>query len=176
MRQQREPGVILKRKKRILDKHRVRVGNGEKPGDKEERRKSNSDATNGDPRITPGSQTRVAQKNEAGSLDREARMSSAVPMHRTTVYRLLKRVEREGEHALSERRHGHPIKLRGEVLTWVMDYCQSHPSAPSAEVQHLLTERFGLSVSVSQLNRVRATHGLSRSTGPARKKSRKPAW
>jgi len=42
-------------------------------------------------------------------------------MHRTTVYRLLKRVKREGEHALAARRHGHPTKLRGEVLTCVLD-------------------------------------------------------
>ena len=71
-------------------------------------------------------------------------------MHRTTVYRLLKRVEREGEQALVDRRHGHPVKLRGEVLTFVLDYCQNHASAASREVQRLVAERFGLSISVSQ--------------------------
>jgi transposase len=92
-------------------------------------------------------------------------------MHRTTAYRLLKRVEREGENALVERRHGHPVKLRGEVLTFLLDYCQSHAPAASREVQRLVAERFGITVSVSQLNRVRAAHGLSRKALPREKKA-----
>jgi hypothetical protein len=61
------------------------------------------------------------------------------------------------------------------VLTFVQDYCQNHASAASREVQRCVSERFGLSVSVSQLNRVRATHGLSRQAPPQEKKSRKQA-
>jgi transposase len=80
-------------------------------------------------------------------------------------------VEREGEHALAEKRHGHPIKLRGEVLTFLLDYCQNHVSVASCEVQHLVAERFNLSVSVSQLNRVRAAHELSRKNPPREKKA-----
>jgi len=108
---------------------------------------------------------------QEGMTAREAHRRCPVRTHRTTVYRLLKRVEREGEQALAERRHGHPTKLRGDILTWVLDYCQSHPSASSTEVQHLLAERFALSVSVSQLNRVRAAHGLSRRSVPREKKA-----
>jgi transposase len=91
-------------------------------------------------------------------------------MHRTTAYRLLKRVEREGEQALAERRHGHPTKLSGEVLTFLLDYCQSHAFATSREIQRCVSERFDLSVSISQLNRVRAAHGLSRKNLPREKK------
>ncbi len=108
---------------------------------------------------------------EHGMTAREARKRCSVPMHRTTVYRLLKRVQSEGEDALAERRHGHPVKLRGEVLTFLLDYCQSYPSASSSAVQRRLAERFGLSVSVSQLNRVRAAHGLSRIPVPREKKA-----
>lgn len=57
---------------------------------------------------------------EEGMTAREARRRCPVRMHRTTVYRLLKRVEREGEQALAERRHGHPTKLREDILTWVL--------------------------------------------------------
>jgi len=110
---------------------------------------------------------------EHGMTATQARKHCPVPMHRTTVYRLLKRVEREGEQALTERRHGHPVKLREEVLTFVLDYCQNHASAASREVQRLVAERFSLSVSVSQLNRVRAAQGLSRKAPKLRKKSRK---
>jgi transposase len=113
----------------------------------------------------------MVRQVEQGTTVSDARRLCPVPMHRTTVYRLLKRTQREGEQAFIEGRHGHPVKLRGEILTFLLDYCQSHPSAPSAEVQHLLAERFGLSVSVSQLNRVRAAHGLSRQSVPREKKA-----
>ena len=112
---------------------------------------------------------------EHGMTATQARRRCPVPMHRTTVYRLLKRVEHEGEHAFVERRHGYPTKLRGEVLTCVLDYCQNHVFAASREIQRLVAERFGLSVSVSQLNRVCAAHGLSRKDPKLRKKSRKRA-
>ena len=92
-------------------------------------------------------------------------------MHRTTVYRLLKRVQREGEDAFNDGRHGHPVKLRGEILSFLQEHCQNNPSAPSSAVRCLLSERFGLSVSVSQLNRVRAAHGLSRQPMPREKKA-----
>jgi transposase len=101
----------------------------------------------------------------------EARRRYSVPMHRTTVYRLLKRVEKEGEHTFVERRHGHPTKLREEVLTFVLEYCQNHTSAASREVQCLVAERFGIMMSISQLNRVRAAHGLSRKNPPGEKKA-----
>jgi transposase len=81
-----------------------------------------------------------------GMTAQEARRRYSVRMHRTTVYRLLKRVEREGERAFVEGRHGHPTKLRGEVLACVMDYCQNHAFAASREVQRLVAERFGLEV------------------------------
>jgi transposase len=113
----------------------------------------------------------LVRQVEQGMTAWEAQRRCPVPIHRTTVYRLLKRVEREGEQALAERRHGHPVKLRGEVLTWVMEYCQSHASASGSEVQRLVAERFGITVSVSQLNRVRAAHGLSRKAPKLRKKA-----
>ena len=119
----------------------------------------------------PDAWQEIVHQVEQGMTASEARKRCPVPMHRTTVYRLLKRVQCEGEQACIERRHGHPAKLRGEVLTFVLDYCQNHASAVSHEVQRLVAERFGLSVSVSQLNRVRAAHGLSRQSVPREKKT-----
>ena len=91
----------------------------------------------------------------------QARSLSAVPMHRATVYRLLKGVRAEGETAYRDERHGHPIKLRGEVRTFLIEVCQATPSISSPVLQQAIQERFGLSISVSQLNRVRASRGLS---------------
>ena len=62
----------------------------------------------------------LVRQVKLGATASEARRHCPVPMHRTTVYQLLKRVEREDEQACAERRHGHPVKLRGEVLTWVV--------------------------------------------------------
>lgn len=102
------------------------------------------------PRQRQAAKREIIKQMKQGASTHEARVRSIVPMHRTTVYRLLKRVQSEGESALVERRHGHPVKLCGEVLTWLMDYCQNHRSASSSAVQRLLSERFGFSVSVSQ--------------------------
>ena len=115
----------------------------------------------------------LVRQIEQGASAREARGRSVVPMHRTTVYRLLKRVQREGEQALIDGRYGHPVKLRGEVLTFLIESCQSNPFVSSPVVQRLVQERFGLSISVSQLNRVRASLGLSRSRIPQEKKAQK---
>jgi putative transposase len=76
-----------------------------------------------------------------GATVSEARRRCPIPVHWSTVYRLLKRVQCEGEHAFIERRHCHPVKLRGEVLTCVLNYCQNHVSAASLEVQCLVAER-----------------------------------
>ena len=91
----------------------------------------------------------------------QARAALDIPMHRTTVYQLLKRVRTKGETAFSDGRHGHPIKLRGEVRTFLIDLCRASPSTPSPVVQAALQERFHLTISISQLNRVRASLGLS---------------
>ncbi len=112
----------------------------------------------------------IVRHMEQGASIREARVRSAVPMHRTTVYRLLKRVQSEGEQGLTDGRHGHPIKLCGEVLAALIEFCQVTPCVSSSVVQRLLQERFGLCISVSQLNRVRARLGLSRCRVPREKK------
>src|SRR6266851_6979574 len=112
----------------------------------------------------------IVRQIEQGVSAKLVRLHSAVPMDRTTVYRLLKRVQREGASAFTDGRYGHPVKLRGEALTFLQEHCQNNPSISSSAVQRLLHERFGLSVSVSQLNRVRAARGLSRMPVPREKK------
>src|SRR5260370_16785455 len=84
----------------------------------------------------------MIQQMEQGATASDVRRLCPIPIHRTTVYRLLKRVEREGEQAFVERRHGHPTKLRGDVLTWVLEYCQSHPPPPTSQFHCLLAQPF----------------------------------
>jgi transposase len=107
---------------------------------------------------------------EQGATVQQARSHSAIPMHRATVYRLLKRVQAEGEAAYRDERHGHPSKVRGEVRALLIEVCQATPSISSPMVQRAIQARFGLGISVSQLNRVRASLGLSRKVPPREKK------
>jgi transposase len=104
----------------------------------------------------------LIEQIEQGASVQQARSHSTIPMHRATVYRLLKRVRAEGETAYTDGRHGHPIKLRGEVRAFLIEVCQATPSPSGPVLQQVIQERFGLSISVSQLNRVRASLGLSR--------------
>jgi transposase len=117
-------------------------------------------------RVTPeqrqAARREMIRQVEQGASAQAARVHCAIPMHRATVYRLLKRVQSEGEKALTDGRHGHPVKLRGEALTVLTEHCQTTPCVSSPVLQRLLQERLGLCISVSQLNRVRASLGLSR--------------
>jgi len=91
----------------------------------------------------------------------ETRARANIPWHPATIYRLRQRLQADPALALADGRHGHPVKLRGEVRDWLIRFCQAAPHTPSQVVQAALQERFGLLVSVSQLNRVRAALGLS---------------
>lgn len=127
------------------------------------------------PPVTPeqrqAAKREIVRQVEQGASAKVARERLVVPMHRVTVYRLLKRMQCEGERALTDGRHGHPVKLRGEILTFLKEHCQSNPSVSGSAVQRLLYERFGLFISISQLNRVRASLGLSRRRVPREKKA-----
>lgn len=98
---------------------------------------------------------------QAGRPWREAAAMAGLHISRSTAYRLLQVYRTLGEAGLQDGRHGHPIKLRGEVRSFLQDYCQQAPGTPSSAIRMLLQKRFGVSVSVSQINRVRAAVGLN---------------
>src|SRR5258708_40297184 len=91
----------------------------------------------------------------------EAAKQAELQIGQSTANRLRQRMRQGGKQALQEGRHGHPAKLRGEVREWLEETCRRAPYTPSHEIQAQLAERFALSISVSQLNRVRATLGVS---------------
>jgi transposase len=94
----------------------------------------------------------------------EAHRRMPIPLHRTTLYRFRQRVQADPVAALEDGRHGHPVKLRGKVRDWLVAFCQERPHTPSQVVQAALQGRFGQLVSISQLNRFRAAHGISSRT------------
>ena len=87
-----------------------------------------------------------------------------LPVKRAMAYRLLRAVRERGAGALQDGRQGHPSKIRGEVRTSLEAYCRQAPHTSSGTIQAVLWERFALRVSVSQINRVRATLGVSHRT------------
>jgi transposase len=100
--------------------------------------------------------------------------TTSVPLHRATLYRLRQRFQTDPETALSDGRHGHPSKLRGDVRAWLEGYCQAAPGCTSRTIQTALYERFAVRVSIAHLNRVRASLGLSRRSPGVGKKSIQP--
>jgi len=108
-----------------------------------------------------------------GRTFQQVSTGSPVPLKRAMAYRLLRAVHTKGEIALQDGRHGHPSKLRGAVRMLLEERCRQDPRIPSAILQAELYERFDLSVSISQINRVRAALGFSnRSAGQNQEKKR----
>jgi transposase len=112
----------------------------------------------------------VVEAMEQGLPWHEAAKRAGLEISQSTAYRLRQRMRQGGEQALREGRHGHPVKLRGEVRHWLEQICQQAPHTPSREIQTQLAQRFTLQVSVSQINRVRATLGVSNPPQSAKKK------
>ena len=102
---------------------------------------------------------------------RDAAGAADLQTSRTAAYRLLQRVNAEGEQALVDGRHGHPSKLREPVRAWLGDDCRGAPGPPSRVVQTALRERFGVTVSIGHLNRVRVALGLRDHHGSVGEKS-----
>ena len=89
---------------------------------------------------------------------------------RSTAYRLLKlaRDEQKAERAFLDDRHGHPYKITEPVRRWMTEFCATNPQVASSCVQSELKSSFGVAVSVSQINRVRAEYGVTKQRrGPA---------
>jgi len=99
----------------------------------------------------------------AGQDWRTAVTESKLNISRATAYRLVKlaRSEDKAELAFLDGRHGHPYKLTERVRVWLVNFCITNPQVPSSQVQAELKMTFGIEVSVSQINRVRAEYGVA---------------
>jgi transposase len=99
----------------------------------------------------------------AGQSWQTAVAESQLPISRSTAYRLVQqaRSEDKAPQVFLDARHGHPYKLTGPVQAWISEVCSDNVQMPSSKVQGELKSRFGVAVSVSQINRVRATLGVS---------------
>lgn len=99
----------------------------------------------------------------AGSSWQEAVAKSNLRVSRSTAYRLVKLARQEDTAALAlqDGRQGHPSKLTEPVQKWITDVCSSTVGVPSSQVKNELKSHFGVEVSISQINRVRAKLAVS---------------
>ncbi|MDP9372786.1 MAG: helix-turn-helix domain-containing protein [Chloroflexota bacterium] len=104
---------------------------------------------------------RLVEGMRGGLSWSDATARAGLATGRSTAYGLLKLVNSEGEAALDDARHGHPYKLTAPIREWLLEYCRGAPGVASPAVQAEIRERFGVAVSTSQINRVRASLGVS---------------
>src|SRR5437870_10131118 len=78
----------------------------------------------------------VVEAMEQGLPWHEAAKRAGLQISQSTAYRLRQRVRKAGEPALREGRHGHPIKLRGEVRKFLEETCRQapHPSSVTSGI------------------------------------------
>ncbi len=107
---------------------------------------------------------------QAGMSWQEAAKRTGVQTSRSTAYRWLAAFRLRGDDALRDGRHGHPAKVREPVPKWLEERCRSHPGIASSQLQAELEECFGLTISITHLNRVRAASGLNRQAARREKK------
>jgi transposase len=112
----------------------------------------------------------------AGQPWQTAAAESQLPISRATAYRLVQYARDEGKATkpFLDDRHGHPYKVTKPVQVWINEVCIDKMQMPSSWVQRELKSRFGVAVSVSQINRVRSKLGVSnrwrgRAQGPDKK-------
>ena len=100
-----------------------------------------------------------------GESWQDAVLASGLCLSRSGAYRLTWRVCVRGEEALDDHRQGHVSKMHPHIAAWLEETCRAAPQTPTRVMQEALHERFGVRVSLSHLNRVRAARGLSRPVG-----------
>ena len=104
----------------------------------------------------------VAELMQEGLSWLEAIKTAKVKVHRTTAERWFHRLESEGETGLAERRRGSAYKITPKIRAWLEKECRDDTNRTSAELQKVIQRDFQITVTVRQINRVRATLGVSR--------------
>ena len=102
----------------------------------------------------------------AGKSHDEARSLVDVPVSDRSIYRWLEWYRENGDEGLQDNRHGVVWKVTDEIRDWLMDAIEETPSQSASRLQEDLQETFGIRVSISYINQLRAEAGLSRRSAP----------
>jgi transposase len=101
----------------------------------------------------------------------EAANRAGIQTSRSSAYRWFQQYRTRGEAALHEERHGHTAKMHQPIRAWLEARCREEPSLSSSSLQKELHAHFGVLVSITHLNRIRAAQGLERQPARMGKKS-----
>ena len=101
----------------------------------------------------------------------EAANRAGIQTSRSSAYRWFQQFRTQGEAALHDGRHGHIAKMRKPIQEWLEARCRQEPGLPSSSLQKELHAHFGVLVSITHLNRIRAAQGLERQPARMEKKS-----
>jgi transposase len=112
-------------------------------------------------KLTIPAQATCVALMQAGHTWADAVATAGLPLRRSAAYALLQRMHHAGDAALEDRRCGHIHKLRLPIQAWVLVRCQTEPYIPSHHLQDQIASQFGVTISISHLNALRAAHGVS---------------
>jgi transposase len=101
----------------------------------------------------------------------EAANRAGIQTSRSSAYRWFQQFRTQGEAALHDERHGHTAKMHQPIRAWLEARWREEPGLPSSALQKELQAHFGVLVSITHLNRIRAAHGLERQPARMGKKS-----
>jgi transposase len=96
---------------------------------------------------------------QAGTSWQEAAQLAGVQVSRSTAYRWFASYRTQGAPALLDGRHGHPSKVRDDILSWLQSRCRQAPQTKSKVIQKELYTQFGRLISITHLNRLRVRWG-----------------
>jgi transposase len=121
-------------------------------------------------------QRQVAKKQmlvlmQEGYRWQEAANRAGIQTSRSSAYRWFQQFRTQGEAALHDERHGHTAKMHQPLRAWLEARCREEPGLPSSALQKELQAHFGVLVSITHLNRIRAAQGLERQPARLGKKS-----
>lgn len=109
----------------------------------------------------PASRRRVVAARDRGLTADDARYEADRILSLRTVFRWWARYDLDGDAAFAEGRHGHAWLVTPPVQEWIVSYCQAHPHTPSHTLKVLVETELHRTVSVSRLNVIRATLGVT---------------
>ncbi|HEX6556045.1 MAG TPA: helix-turn-helix domain-containing protein [Ktedonobacteraceae bacterium] len=101
----------------------------------------------------------------------EAASRAGIRISRSSAYRWFQQFRIQGEAALHDGRRGHIAKMHKPIQEWLEARCRQEPGLPSSSLQKELHAHFGVLVSITHLNRIRAAQGLERQPARMEKKS-----
>jgi transposase len=105
----------------------------------------------------------------SGKSYAKAKALADVPVSDRSIYRWLQWHREKGDEGLKDNRHGVVWKVTDEVRTWLSEAIEETPALSARQLQEQLQVTFGIQLSISHINQMRADAGLSRRT--ASKKS-----